>query len=500
MINNRKAIGIDVCMNTINVVRLERNGDKITLADCMQIPFDNDANNPDSSINAKKLTAALKTLKLTTRLEHCDASVCFNSLPDLLQILRLPETTPHNIIKYIHDEIRQYAVLPLKNIKTDYCALRTSGGADAKQVLVGACQTLPLIEISQELESIQIDVRLIEPAVISLVRACYKNIINASSDKNIMLALLRDDVFNICVFNGSKLDFLRTKKLEIDSSQQNSCVNAIAEQFESVFQFYELEKTFDKSNWRVFLNCNQNTQQAVSISEQLKNIIADNIEISPVLPQHLNLSVKTENKDFSAVAVGAAMKILDANDSEISINMIPDEISEIRKSNKNLLTIINTAAVILILLFLHIAQLTIRSTRADEEIAKRAKLQNGISISELSRACADANEQTKNLTAHIQSLEMILPQSCGSNWAYILAEICTKAPQTVQIKNLQTGSLNSLTIEGVAVNYEGVKEFLNNLSNCKTITSPQLEDTKQNTQYGDGFIDYSINCRLVEKK
>jgi Tfp pilus assembly protein PilN len=497
----KKAIGIDVCKNVVNVVRLERDGDKIILTKSMKIAVDNNIHISDSPLDFKLLTHTIKNLKLTSRLDHCDAALCLGSAPDLLQILKLPETTPHNMIKYIHDEIRQYAVLPLKDIKTDYCGLRTTAASDTKQVLVGACQAQPLVEVSSDLGKINVDIRLIEPAIISLIRACYKKVINASQNKNTMIALLRDNVFNICVFSDRKFDFLRTKKLELNNSQPDACAAMIAEQIESVLQFYELEKNLQRTDWQVFLACNPNSSDSVSISEQLKTIIPDKIEINPVLPQHLNIIAKNDTiTDFSAVAAGAAMELLDANDSEICINMIPDEISEIRKSNKNLLMIVNTAAVVLMLLFLHIAQLSIRTTQANTEIAKRAKTQSPVSITQLSREQADVNEQMLNISTHIENLEKIMPQNSRVSWAYVLAEVCRKVPQTVQIRNLKSNNLHSLTIEGIAVNYAALTDFINNLSGCKTITSAQLADTEQDVQYGNGFIDYSINCTIAADK
>jgi ribosome-associated translation inhibitor RaiA len=125
-----------------------------------------------------------------------------------------------------------------------------------------------------------------------------------------MLALLADDTLHICVFNGQKLDFLRTKKIEADSTDQNAYTQAIAEQIVSVVQFYELEKTQHHGAWQIFLSCRPNASQAVMITEQLKKFTPQNIEINPVLPEHLNIVNKTDRADFAVAAVEAAMKRL----------------------------------------------------------------------------------------------------------------------------------------------------------------------------------------------
>lgn len=500
--NHKKVIGIDICRNFVSVVRLEKNGSKIILADSRQLPLDREMFSGDTAADFKSLANTIKKLKLTTRLAHCDAGLCICSNPELLQILKLPDSTPHANIKFIQEEIRQYAVLPLKNIQTDYCSLRGNTSSENKRVLVGACQAEPLAVTVKELEKIQVDTRLIEPAIVSLIRACYKKVIKPADKKNTMLVLLRDEVINVCVFTGQKFDFLRTKKINLNISDSAALINELAEQVESVLQFYELEKASEHNKWQIFLNCCPQSSAAGEIAETLKNSInRQNTEFSAIGPEHLNII--TEGKagaNFSAVAAGAAMKLLDSNDSEISVNLIPDEISEIRKSYKHLLVIINAAAVILMLLFLHIAQLAIKTTEAKTESTNKSKLRTPANISQLARAQADANDQTLQTIKNISTLENVLNEKAWHNWAYILAEVSKKAPQTVQIQKLQSRSSATMTIEGMAINYSAVNEFIDRLATCKTISSAQLADTKQNAQYGNGLIDYSINCTLALPK
>ncbi len=475
--HHKKVIGIDVCQNSVSVVRLERSADKILLTESRKIPFGKQISF-DCHSDFKYLARLIKSLKLTKNLEHCDTAVCFCSSPDLLQMLRLPDSNPHNSIKYIYDEIRQYAVLPLKNRKIDYCSLRSS---DGRNVLVGACQTEPLVELAKELGKIQVDIRLIEPAILSLVRACYRKIIGLTKDKNTMLVLVRNDTVNICVFAGQMFDFLRTKKTEPNST-------AVSEQIQSVLQYYEFEKNAHQDKWQIFIHgCDIQKNQL------------QNVEINTITPEHLNIVNQCNAAEFSFAAAGAAMNLLGFNDSGISINMIPDEISEIRKSNKNLLLIVNTAAVILVLLFLHIAQLAIQTSEAKAKIEKQMKIKSEIDIAQLARRQADANEQIRLMTKNIALLSKAMPDNSRINWAYAIAEISKKSPQTVQINKINLKGKNSFSIEGVAVNYAAVSDFINRLSECRTISSAQLADTKQNSQYGNGFMDFSITCAIAQK-
>jgi len=497
--NHKKSIGIDVCKNYVNVVHLEKNGNAITLTDSIYLPLNTEMLNGNSAAEFKSLAGTLKKLKLAKRLEHCDAGLCVCSSPELLQILKLPDSSPHASIKFIQEEIRQYAVLPLKNIQTDYCTLHSAIGSEHKSVLVGACQTEPLSAAVKELEKIQIDINLIEPAIVSLIRACYKKIIRASDQKNTMLVLIRDDIINVCVFCGHKFDFLRTKKLNTTNSDSPALLDEIAEQIESVLQFYELERSSEQKKWQIFLSCCPRASLSGELAGQLKDRVhRQDLEISAIGAEHLNIINKNKaGNDFSAVAIGVAMKLLDSTDSEISINLIPDEISKDRKSYNHLMVIANVAAVILMLLFLHIGRLSIKTTEAKTELANKTKLYSSLNISKLAGTQADVNEQTCQITKNISDINDAIKNKGWNNWAYVLAEISLKAPNTIQIHKLQSRDSKSITIEGIAVNYAAINEFTARLTNCKTISSAQLADTKQNMQYGNGVIDYSINCTLI---
>ncbi|OQA01220.1 MAG: Fimbrial assembly protein (PilN) [Planctomycetes bacterium ADurb.Bin401] len=498
--NHKKAIGIDVCRNFVNIVRLERNGTDIILTESRQVPLEKEISNSDTALAFKLLANTLKHMKLTAHLEHFPAGLCVCAWPELLQILKLPDTAPHAGIKFIQDEIRQYAVLPLKNVQTDYCVLPGNTSSENKRVLVGACQAERFSIAVKELEKIQIDVDLIEPAIISLIRACYKKTIKQEEHKNSIIILLRDDVINLCVFSGNKFDFLRTKKLDAVNSEDNPAIDTIAEQVDSILQFYELEKISQQNGWQIFINCCPDWSQSSQISEQLTKLLQrPKIEINAIGPEYTGITTNTSGvNDFSPVAAGAAMKLLDRNDSQISINLIPQEISEIRKSYKHFLMIINTAAVILMLLFLHIAHLSIKTTEARTEISKDSNPEKQADIQQLARIQEDVNSHTVQILKNINSLKEINNESTWNNWAYILVDISNRAPETVQVHNVNSRNPAAMKIEGISVNYAAVNEFVEKLAQSKFITSVQIADIKQNMQYGNGIVDYAINCVLAD--
>ena len=99
----------------------------------------------------------------------------------------------------------------------------------------------------------------------------------------------------------------------------------------------------------------------------------------------------------------------------------------------------------------------------------------------------------------INTLRDINKDRIWNNWAYILVDISNKAPETVQVQNIKSKNSGALTIDGIAVNYAAVNSFVEKLAGCKSVSSTQIADIKQNMHYGNGLVDFSINCTLVAR-
>lgn len=493
-LGRKRALGIDVCKESVNIVHIERNGGKITLLGSRRIKIDKGSN------DFKSLTNAIVKSKLTRFPRHCDAGMCFCSSPELLQILNLPDPSPDAARKFIQEELKQYAVLPLKNVKIDYSYVKNSGSSEQKSVLVGASQTEPLTMVTKELAKKHIDIRAIEPAAVALIRACYNGIIKSAGKKNIILVLLHDDNMSLCVFSGQKFDFLRTKKFDFDVSSSIEQMGVIAEQIESVVHFYEFERVTDQKEWPVFLTSSCESLKIKEIVEELgKHIHHQNIVISAIESCHTDIVCEgKEGEDFSPVAAGAAMNLLNINDSGININMLPDEIFEIRRAYTQLGIIANIAAMILLIAFVYLGFLTRKTENVKASLKKNTQVPTGLDISKLMRAQDDVNDMTGKVTKNINTLKSVFKGKAWRNWAFVLGETCTKTPRTVQIQEIRAMDLSTIHIKGFATSYNAVNDYVNRLTSCESISSAQLADAKQSTKYGNGIVDYLVICSLKE--
>ena len=132
------------------------------------------------------------------------------------------------------------------------------------------------------------------------------------------------------------------------------------------------------------------------------------------------------------------------------------------------------------------------------ELNQKQQSLSNISIPQLVQTRNDVNDMTNALSSHIEALRASTKGRIWRNWAFVLAEISMKAPNTIQIQDLRSQDPLKLEIQGIAINYDAINDFVNKLTSCKTISSAQLADAKQNTQYGNGVMDYSIICSLAQ--
>jgi Tfp pilus assembly PilM family ATPase/Tfp pilus assembly protein PilN len=498
---SKTAFGIDICKNAVSFAELQRNGQQIKVVRAGCAPLDQAIVNDGIVQDPAALAGILKQFKIAGSLKHGNAVLTICAEPVLLQILNLPDSSPGKAIKFIQNEVRQYAVLPLKNIEIDYCGLKSSD-TQTKRVLVGAAQTEHLSMTVKAIAKDNINVSAIEPAVTAFIRICYDRIIKPQKEKNVMLLLVRDDTLNLCVFEKQRLEFLRIKKFEADiaASQQRS--SWLRYEIESVIQFHELEKETKAQSWQIFVVCCPENKYSAQIVGEIKSqTLRQDVEIAAFENSLMDMVIDgNDNKEVPPVAAGAAMKLLDGDRNAIKLNLLPKEIVSVRKARKEMLIIANVAVCLLILLFLHIALLNKKSINVSHDIYTKKQKQLNVNMLKLVESRKDISEKVKLAKDNLAVVRQVVEDRSYHNWAKLLAELASAVPQTVLIQNLQGKGDNAMKIDGLAVSFEAVSNFVDLLGQSKEISSASLTSAGQNTKFGNGLIDYSIVCSLRQYK
>lgn len=496
---SKTAFGIDICANAVSFVQLEKIDRQVKFLRASTIPLPEGIISDDIIQNPAALAAMLEKFNISGLLRNINVAMTICTEPVLLQILNLPESSPSEVKKIIQDEVRQYAILPLKNIEMDYCSLKSTD-TNSKRVLVGATQTEHLNATVNAIEKRHINIKSIEPPITAFLRACFNKVIRPAGEKNIMFLLIRNETLTLCIFKRQKLEFLRTKKFDagiVSSAQQSTW---LSKEIESVIQFYELEDDSNTQPWKIIVAACPDAKCDLEIADQIKKEVSrQNVEVLAFDNSMMDIQIDSLPKTpICPVVVGAAMKLLGENFSGISLNLLPKEIVSIRKARNEMLVIANIAACLLILFFGYITFLSKKSISIGREVYAQKHKQAGTGIQQMVGLRKNLNDEFNNIQNGILVMNKLTEEKGYHNWAGLLAGLVRVIPPTVLIENLEGKGDNAMEIDGVAVNYDAINSFVNLLTQEGLVRAASLKDSKQNAKYGNGMINYKIVCYLKQ--
>ena len=197
----------------------------------------------------------------------------------------------------------------------------------------------------------------------------------------------------------------------------------------------------------------------------------------------------------SLVAVGLAMNLLNINDLNLKINLLPQESTEVKSLNKQFAI---TAIITMIVSLTAILIGPGLSFTADE-IYKNSNLRIQKEESQdtytLLKEQEYLDKQIKLISKKPEQINNILETHLDVDWANILTDIRNRTPQAVRITKLSDNKDAGLRLEGTALSYEAIRLFVKLLNESEHIHSASLIETTKNEQ-SEGYIIYMINCSL----
>ncbi len=250
----RTALGIDISNGRINLALLKKNakgGIRLLKAAVGAVPDGaiKDGNVEDPAL----LASAIKKLKAAKRIHSHSVAISLLANPALVQILDLPKERPSNVRRFVLDEVKHYAVLPMKHAAVDYQGIRISGKPAERRVLVAATDERRVLDFAGALEKKGLDLKAIEPAWVAYVRACYAKKIAGEFDTNLLFAVVHNDTVTLCLFRNETLDFVRTKRIEGGACGSEAYSGWLAEEINAIVKFYEFEVSGKSNKWQVIL-------------------------------------------------------------------------------------------------------------------------------------------------------------------------------------------------------------------------------------------------------
>ena len=498
----RLSLGIDISGEKINLALLKQTRQGIKLLKAASAAVPQGAISNGNITDPVAIGELIKELKTREKISARQGVVSLVARPVLVQVMDLPKSAfsgPSNAGQYVQNEVKHCAILPSKNIAMDYCGTSPSKRSGRGRVFVVAAENEKITEMTRALSQAELHIQAIEPAVIACARALYAKKIAKKYDSNVLIAVVRDRVVELCVFRKESLDFIRSKDMGEPIRRSSEGLERLSEQIAAILQFYEIEVPDSSGNWQLVIAPGESDLQAKDIGEFLQSKFRK-LEVQVSCPESIcqdtPIISRTGGQRTSLAAVGLALKTLDTPQPKLQINLLPAETAELRHVKKHALITANVVAAVLIIMVLGVGLLSYKLKNADNQV----ELEQQKQLSEATQALLSQeriiSEQVDRLSAKLDEIKQILPSGGTVDWSKVLNDIRQRTPKVLCITDLVSNGNSTLMMQGQSRSSQAVYLFVDMLGKSAFIDSAELIGTEKDDRTG-GLLSYSITCSLT---
>jgi Tfp pilus assembly protein PilN len=193
-------------------------------------------------------------------------------------------------------------------------------------------------------------------------------------------------------------------------------------------------------------------------------------------------------------AIGAALRLLEAEGDDLPINLLPQAVAEARSLARHMLL----TAIVGVILFLGVfatAQLLTRTTGAMNRRIEETRLSEELYTA--SAASPKFLDRRSRLRQQVEPHE-ILKGRQATDWPGILSAVRQATPEGVSVTQLQCGNGRVASLRGLAPSCPAAEAFVRNLEAQRTFASVSLM-LVQKRQNEDDRWEYRIDCLLAAK-
>ncbi len=504
------ALGIDItdaCIN-LSLIREQKDAVKLLRSASGEVPAG--SINKGTIIDVKALTKAIKDLIRKNRMAAPKAALSFMTDPMLLQIFELPEEMPGNIRKFLINEIKQYAILPVNKAIIDFCGLKSTAKTNAARTLVAAAQKDSIIEFVNQLNKEGINVVHVEPSPLAYARACFPNKIMGKFDRNQLLVTINNNILTVLLFNSQNLSFIRTKRLKteiVNTDNISGAPELLAQEINTVIKYFDLEFPDNTGKWDILIltNINDNPKQIKTLTSQLYRQPPFNINpeagnyklhVRSIKDSYLDSSINKPNNTYqpSAVSIGAASALLKSAAFNVKINLMPSEVEELKKVTRQTFVFANIAAMLLVAAIISLHVFNTKMTKLTRNLKRVSDTAEARDAGYLASQRAETRRQLNETTSKVNTVRSIVSEKVPVKWGDVLLKIARSIPRDLMLTNFWSDE-NTIRIEGVAGSYDAVYLFTNQLNNQDMIEKAVIMATKKENN-SQNRIKYTIHCTM----
>ncbi|UCE99533.1 MAG: pilus assembly protein PilM [Planctomycetota bacterium] len=495
----KTALGIDISDKTISLAVLKRSKNSIELVKAANGPVPDGAVDDGNIKDPAKLSKAIKELKSRANIRTRRAAASLIANPTVMQILDCPDQVATGLGQYVRNEVEHYAALTGEQAAMDFCTIGSGLRGANMQVLVFATTRRRVTDIAKVCHQARCSVRIIEPPLLSCIRAFYAKQITPKYDCYVLIALLHGSVLNLCVFKDLNFSFIRTKDIGEEMADGDKLCRWLAEEIDEVIKFYNVEIPEGPKNWEITVVAD--SKQLPQDAEESLKAKVQGTEVQVRTPenayQDISLVGESASSTTSPVAVGLAMRLLGIKESNLTANLLTQESLEMETIKKDALITANAIGVILLVMLLAVVVVNYLTKRVNKNVFQVKQTQLSHKTLNLLRQQESLDRQIKELSGNPFEANKILAHP-NMEWPVILRDIKNRTPKTVRINELLNKESSKVSLKGFALSYEAIRLFVDLLNHSEYIDSASLVETEK---YDSGYIAimYTIDCFFATK-
>jgi Tfp pilus assembly protein PilN len=499
--NAKTALGIDISQSRISLALLRRHDEGVELVRADTVPVPEGAIKNGNIEDAEKLRKAIRELKDRNKIRWTNhAAVSLSARPVVMQIIDMPKPLPANMGDFVRSQVKRCVALSGKTPVFDFCRVNAAREA-TDRLFVGAADEQRVIELSETCGRAGLNVELVEPPLLAYARALHAKKIAGRFDGNVLIAVLQDNLSDLCVFEAQSLDFVRTRQISEEAREPADLCGWLSEQINDVIRFYDFELADSCDKWEITVIADQGRLPDDAEKSLSADVAAGDIQVRTVENACEDTPVGQDagSKKTSAVAIGLAMGRLGIGGDTLRINLVPPESAEVRSVKKHFLVTGNVIATLFLIMTLAAGAFTLLVDSVNHRIREQKQAVPSEARHEMRREKQLLDEQIKRLSGKPDHLESLLGSHGTKDWVQILNDVRNRTPKTVRITELRSRKDAGMYLEGLALSYEAVHLFVDLLNKSGYIKSASATQTEKDSE-GTGLVRYGIDCLLSDKK
>jgi len=499
----RMALGVDVSPTRVCMALVRRESRRLVLVRAAKAVLPAGTIQDGRIENPPALIKVMAGLSRRCKGQHARAAVSLAGSSVRMQILELPTPLPANVGAFIQNEIKHSVTLAADRLVSDHCHLASKGGPRLLAAAADGGRVLPLVEAC---ERAWLGLDIVEPSLLATIRGLSAKTIGGQSDRNVLLAVLRETWLDLCIFKAGRLDFIRSRDMADVWSDPEALCKRLAEEIRAIVQYYDSEAADTPAQWQMMVLQDDGAALPDDALSRLKSLgFRAEMAITTADQVGSALGVECDNPavlaEASPSAVGLALRLLGEEDGTPQVNLLPPQITQRRVVRRQALITAVCAAVVLLVTALVVMGLIVRTERLRGNIIDKQKAH---SLKETVALVTEQNyldARIQQITKARERLDVVCKTQCQIDWPGLLADVRSATPSSVFITRLigRQSEKSDLVIDGFSFNYGAVNLFTSRLNQSRHMSSATVVKSSQEEAEGRMYFVYQIRCTLEAK-